>query len=39
MLSFIQGIELEQEAKIITLFGVATMLGGIALMAISRYGK
>lgn len=39
MLSFLQGIELEQEAKIITLFGLATMLGGVALMAVSRYGR
>jgi|TARA_B100001094_G_scaffold331216_1_gene398811 hypothetical protein len=42
MLSFSQlfaDIEMEQEAKIITLFGVATMLGGMALMAVSHYGK
>ncbi len=39
MLSLIQGIELEQEAKIITLFGLATMVGGIALMAVSHWGR
>ena len=39
MLSLIQRIELEQEAKIITLFGFATMVGGIALMAFSRWGR
>lgn len=39
MLSFIRGIELEQEAKIITLFGLATMVGGVALMVLSRWGR
>jgi len=39
MLSFIQGIELEQEAKVIIVFGLATMLGGVTLMALSRWGR
>jgi len=39
MLSLIQGIELEQEAKVIIVFGLATMVGGLTLLAVSHYGR